>query len=174
MLIVVLLLTIGVIFQVAEDTWKTEYELKKKERTSMLANMSVQQHAFSIKQKTVLTSPQQFHSSSPPSVATSTKKNVAAIDTTPPPPALSDVPEETASDKSKQIMRKRKLDRKRKTDSGSKSKGKAPKVESDDGTDDGVACSKQENFHSAESSSDESETTDDEPSAKKTKWFGLF
>lgn len=62
--------------QVAEDTWKTEYELKKKERTSMLANMTVQQHAYSIKQKPVLSTPLQFQSSSPPSVATSTKKNI--------------------------------------------------------------------------------------------------
>lgn len=38
--------------------------------------MTVQQHAYSIKQKPVLSTPLQFQSSSPPSVATSTKKNI--------------------------------------------------------------------------------------------------
>ena len=40
-----------VFLQVAEDTMRTQYELKKKERSSMLANMSLEQHAFSFDQK---------------------------------------------------------------------------------------------------------------------------
>lgn len=37
--------------QVAEDAMRTQYELKKKERTSLLANLSLEQHAFSYNQK---------------------------------------------------------------------------------------------------------------------------
>lgn len=39
------------LYQVAEDAMRTQYELKKKERSSMLANMSLEQHAFSFNQK---------------------------------------------------------------------------------------------------------------------------
>ena len=39
------------LYQVAEDAMRTQYELKKKERSSMLANLSLEQHAFSFNQK---------------------------------------------------------------------------------------------------------------------------
>jgi len=43
-------LTFVHVFQVAEDAMRTQYELKKKERSSMLANLSLEQHAFSFNQ----------------------------------------------------------------------------------------------------------------------------
>lgn len=132
--------------QVAEDTWKTEYELKKKERTSMLANMTVQQHAFSIKQKPVLSTQPQFLASSPPSVATSTKKFLK-YDTN-----MISTPQ-------------------KETDGTTKGNHSEIQKDTEEKHDDGVCSTYNRDEEDIATSSEENAI---EPSAKKRKWFPFF
>jgi len=81
------------LYQVAEDAMRTQYELKKKERSSMLANMSLEQHAFSFNQKNQFKIPElpsasgnirekmesMKETSSPPTPAKSLQKTFSAM-----------------------------------------------------------------------------------------------
>jgi hypothetical protein len=68
------------LLQVAEEAMRTKHELQKKERTSMLANISFEQHSFSLKP------PATNQMQSPSSVCEKEQSFVTGITSKPPLP----------------------------------------------------------------------------------------
>jgi cell wall-associated NlpC family hydrolase len=147
-----------VFLKVAEDKMRTQYELKKKERSSMLANMSLEQHAFSYSQKSQFKIPELPTASG--NIREKMGSNKETATSSPHTPAKSLPPKTTTTSTHHRATPQGTDDVRTRQDNDDRG-GAGPSAAAgrDDESEDTESCF---------------ETTVQESSKRKRKWFGLF